>query len=56
MTTEDFQIAARQALDDMKGGPESWTFLGLQRTESGAFRCVLPLSYLRAPSQLALST
>ncbi|GAA5917978.1 hypothetical protein JCM8208_000715 [Rhodotorula glutinis] len=38
MTTEDFQIAARKALDDMKGGPESWTFLGFKRTESGAFR------------------
>ncbi|GAA5917690.1 hypothetical protein JCM8208_003314 [Rhodotorula glutinis] len=38
MTTEDFQVAARKALDDMKGGPESWTFLGLKRTESGAFR------------------
>ncbi|KPV77817.1 uncharacterized protein RHOBADRAFT_41815 [Rhodotorula graminis WP1] len=38
MTTEDFQVAARKALDDMKGGPETWTFLGLKRTESGAFR------------------
>ncbi|GAA5916029.1 hypothetical protein JCM8208_007493 [Rhodotorula glutinis] len=38
MTTEDFRVAARKALDDMKGGPESWTFLGFKRTESGAFR------------------
>ncbi|GAA5897757.1 hypothetical protein JCM8208_000252 [Rhodotorula glutinis] len=37
MTTEDFQIAARKALDDMMSGPESWTFLGFKRTESGAF-------------------
>ncbi|GAA5908835.1 hypothetical protein JCM8208_005596 [Rhodotorula glutinis] len=38
MTTEDFQVAARKALDDMEGGPESWTFHGLKRTESGALR------------------
>ncbi|GAA5853407.1 hypothetical protein JCM9279_005782 [Rhodotorula babjevae] len=38
MTTDNFQVAARKALDDMKGGPESWTFLGFQRNESGAFR------------------
>ncbi|GAA5858661.1 hypothetical protein JCM9279_005694 [Rhodotorula babjevae] len=38
MTTDDFQVAARKALDDMKGGPETWTFLGFQRNESGAFR------------------